>query len=172
MADEFDGTLGFGDEPGVAFFRGGTAALRTAEELTAQFPKQLRSLQCPDCGARLVLKDGKYGIFYGCEKYQETGCKGSHNCNKTTAQPLGIPADTETRKARRNAHEVFDLLWKSQGLNKLTRPQAYLWMQQNLKLSEADAHIAMLDKAGCERLVRVVDRFLHPPTRFDREDPI
>ena len=45
-------------------------------------------------------------------------------------------------------------------------------MQQNLGLTESDAHLAMLDKAGCERLIRAVDRFFNPPTRFDRDEPI
>ena len=166
-----DESLGFADEPRAAFLKGGPK-LRSESELTEQFPRQRRDLKCADCGSNLVLKDGKYGIFYGCVKFRDTGCKGAHNCNKTTSEPLGFPADTETRKARREAHEVFDALWKSQKLNNMSRQAAYQWMQKNLKLAEDDAHIAKLDKAGCEKLIAAVNRFLYPPTRFEREDPI
>lgn len=173
--EEGDETLGFADDPKdiqkIVFLKGGPK-LRSAEELAAAFPKQRYDLKCADCGAKLVLKDGKFGIFYGCVMFRETGCGGSHNCHKTTAEPLGIPANSETRKLRREAHDVFDVLWKSQGLDKMTRDAAYKWMQTNLKLTEQDAHIGKLDKEGCEKLIKAVDRFLHPPTRFEREDVI
>jgi len=168
---EEEDTLGFGDDLDLVF-RGPAPRLRSPEDLKAQFPFRRTNLKCPDCGAKLVLKDGKFGIFYGCEKYAETGCKGSHNCHKNTAEPLGIPADSDTRKARREAHEVFDQLWRDQGLGKMSRQAAYQWMQTHLKLSEEDAHIARLDRAGCERLIKAVNRFLHPPNRFERDDPI
>jgi len=175
MAEEFEGfeddTFGLeGGMPVKAFPP--KSNLRTAEQLATQFPNQSRKLKCADCGSKLVLKDGKYGIFYGCVKFRETGCPGAHNCNKTTAEPLGFPANSETRKLRREAHEVFDKLWQAHGLKKISRQQAYEWMQKHLKLSEEDAHIAKLDKVGCEKLIQTVDRFLNPPTRFDREDPI
>tara|TARA_Y100000310_G_scaffold342463_1_gene445861 strand:+ start:12551 stop:13090 length:540 start_codon:yes stop_codon:yes gene_type:complete len=32
---------------------------------------------CPICGSRLTLRKGKYGLFYGCEKYPD--CIGSAN---------------------------------------------------------------------------------------------
>lgn len=142
--------------------------LRTAEELAAAFPHWRRDLKCPDCGDKLVLKDGKYGIFYGCVKWNETGCKGAHNCHKGTAEPLGIPADSETRAARKVAHEVFDSLWKDKGLGRMSRKAAYEWMQKNLGLYEDDAHIAKLDKDGCEKLIKAVERFVNPPNRLDR----
>jgi hypothetical protein len=31
--------------------------------------------KCPKCGAKLVLKTGKYGKFFGCSKFPK--CKGS-----------------------------------------------------------------------------------------------
>ena len=54
----------------------------------------------------------------------------------------------------------------------MQRQAAYQWMQKNLKLSESDAHIAMLDLAGCEKLIKAVNRFLYPPSRFERDDVI
>ena len=31
---------------------------------------------CPECGANMILKDGKWGKFYGCSNYAKTKCKG------------------------------------------------------------------------------------------------
>lgn len=171
-----DDSIGLEDAPRVPrvedLFNKSGPKIRTAEELARDFPNQRRDLTCPDCGDRLVLKDGKYGIFYGCVKWDETQCKGAHNCHKGTAEPLGIPGNQEVRHLRKQAHEAFDRLWKDQNLRSMTRDQAYRWMQTNLRLSEKDAHIASLDKAGCEKLIRAVDRFYNPPTRFDRDDPL
>ncbi len=30
---------------------------------------------CPICGGQMVLRDGKYGKFYGCSNYSARGCK-------------------------------------------------------------------------------------------------
>ena len=49
--------------------------------------------KCPKCGADMVLKDGKFGKFYGCSKYswnKETSCDG-------TLQLKDIPVRNETK---------------------------------------------------------------------------
>ena len=38
--------------------------------------KNIENGYCPRCGGRLVLREGKYGRFYGCEKYPH--CKFTH----------------------------------------------------------------------------------------------
>jgi ssDNA-binding Zn-finger/Zn-ribbon topoisomerase 1 len=61
--------------------------LRTRAELTAQFPLQSLSAQCPHCRRQsLTLRDGKYGIFYGCSEYPR--CRGTLDANQTTGAPL------------------------------------------------------------------------------------
>ena len=30
---------------------------------------------CPICGGDMVLRKGKYGLFYGCSNYSKTKCK-------------------------------------------------------------------------------------------------
>jgi len=174
MVEDEDDTLGFTDDPNdvmkVVFLKG--PKVRSSEQLARDFPHQRTDLKCGDCGSPMVLRDGKFGIFYGCSKFTETGCKGAHNCHKTTAEPLGIPADTATRKLRKEAHDVFDAIWRENGLAKMSRKESYKWLQANLGLSEDDAHIAKLDQEGCKKLIKAVDRFLHPPTRFEREDVI
>lgn len=53
---------------------------------------------CPECGARMVLRDSKFGLFYGCASYPR--CKATHGAHKATGQPLGIPADGPTKLER------------------------------------------------------------------------
>jgi ssDNA-binding Zn-finger/Zn-ribbon topoisomerase 1 len=54
-------------------------------------------LECGDCGRLLVLKLGRYGRFYGCQKYPT--CKGTVHADEN-GEPLGYPADRETRRSR------------------------------------------------------------------------
>ena len=66
---------------------------------------------CPDCGSDMVLKISKYDPFYGCKRFPK--CKASHGAHgdgsgNKWGEPLGIPVDSETRKARQDAHAVFD----------------------------------------------------------------
>lgn len=38
----------------------------------------------------------------------------------------------------------------------MSRGRAYLWMRTNLNISEEEAHIGMMDKATCQRLMAEV----------------
>jgi hypothetical protein len=62
-------------------------------------PKVRFDLACPDCDAPLVLLAGKFGRFYGCSTYEESGCKGSHSAHPNGA-PKGTPANATVRKLR------------------------------------------------------------------------
>lgn len=178
LPQEEDDTIGFSHEDTLAelFKPSLKPGLRTEEELATQFPRQRKDLKCGDCGSPLVLKDGKFGIFYGCVMYRENGCRGSLNCHKVTSEPLGFPVDSVTRQLRKEAHALFDQLWQANarsqpGAAMMRREEAYKWMAKHLGLSESDAHIAKLDAAGCRRLIATVDRYLNPPDRFGRQDP-
>ena len=65
---------------------------------------------CPECGEPMVLRNSKYGLFYGCSEFPR--CKASHGAHKKTGQPLGTPADGPTKKARIRAHDSFVHLCK------------------------------------------------------------
>jgi ssDNA-binding Zn-finger/Zn-ribbon topoisomerase 1 len=65
-------------------------------------------LVCPDCGAPLKLKVGKFGRFYGCSEWANTRCSGSHGATITGA-PVGIPANKKTRALRKRAVEAIKL---------------------------------------------------------------
>lgn len=112
-------------------------------------------LPCPECGAPLVLKDSKFGKFYGCSRWRFTGCKGSHSAHRDTGKPMGVPAKQEVKRARHEAHRVFDEIWTT---GRMSRKRAYQWMQKVLQLTKRDAHIANFSMEQCARLIEEVHR--------------
>jgi len=98
----------------------------------------------------MVLRESKYGLFYGCQTFPK--CKATHGAHPN-GEPLGVPADAETKKARISVHEAFDELWKS---GEMSRGDAYTWMQEAMELEEDEAHIGMFTKSQCEDLELLV----------------
>jgi hypothetical protein len=111
-------------------------------------------LPCPDCGATLKLREGKYGLFYGCSNWPV--CTGAHGAHPD-GQPLGVPVDKETRKIRIAAHAALELTWEP-GPSQVfgSRGQAYEWVQKALGLTADEAHIAKFDAAMCKRLIEAL----------------
>lgn len=126
-------------------------------------------LICPECGGSMRLKHSKHGLFYGCERWRE-GCKGTHGAHED-GSPLGTPANAATKKARIQAHRIFDRLWKGEKDRRatMTRAQAYAWMQREMNLPRDGAHIGGFDIAQCNSLIALVKK-IHPgvQTMWDR----
>lgn len=108
---------------------------------------------CPDCGGEMVLRNSRYGLFYGCKDFPR--CRATHGAHRD-GRPLGIPADSDTKRARITAHTVFDRLWKNRYMH---RGEAYAWMAREMGLEESEAHIGRFDMNQCERLLAIVDAF-------------
>ena len=106
-------------------------------------------MDCPECDGKMVLRNSKYGTFWGCENYPK--CNATHGAHPD-GTPLGIPADKETKKARMKAHDVFDKLWKRQGMK---RTRAYRWLQERMGLGKEDCHIGRFDIEQCNRVVEI-----------------
>lgn len=102
------------------------------------------------CGSRMVLKKGRFGLFYGCEAWPQ--CDGAAAAHED-GRPMSRPSNKETRAARVRAHKVFDLLWKVDGWK---RTEAYAWMAKAMDITKEEAHIGQLDRAQCERLIELV----------------
>ena len=115
---------------------------------------------CPECGASMALRRGRYGLFYGCVEFRATGCSGVHGAH-ADGTPLGKPGDAATRLARIRAHRALDSLWKLGG--KLSRAGAYRWMQRALGLSKREAHIGRMTREQCDALIAAVDDFEDTP---------
>ncbi len=61
--------------------------------------RSMGGLTCPDCGALMYLRTGRFGLFYGCENYSKTLCRGSVSAD-AHGVPVGVPVDSATRRAR------------------------------------------------------------------------
>lgn len=90
----------------------------TAEEIellrSTPAPEERHDLVCPDCGAPLKLKAGKFGRFYGCSKWEETQCKGSHGAHLDTGAPYGVPVNARIRELRKRIMQTLEELPDSQ----------------------------------------------------------
>ncbi len=108
------------------------------------------SVICP-CKTECNLVDSsvKYGKSYG-PMWLCPNCGASVGCHKGTENPLGVPADYATRKARMAAHTWFDYLWRNHYMG---RNHAYKWMQEVMRLSKDEAHIGSFTIKQCKMLV-------------------
>lgn len=109
-------------------------------------------VNCPDCGAKMVLrqtskfkyKNGDPRPFYGCSRFPL--CKGSHGAHPD-GSPLGTPADKMTKELRIDAHDMMDRWMDAQGFS---RKQGYARLQEDFG---CEVHIGELDAAGCQKLM-------------------
>lgn len=107
-------------------------------------------IACGDCGSPMVLRNSRFGQFYGCTKFP--ACKGTHGAHPD-GKPMGIPANKETKEARITAHAAFDTLWKT---NLMKRKEAYRWMRRAMDLPAKMAHISMFSKEQCALLCALI----------------
>lgn len=125
------------------------------------YPKLRTDLKCGECQAQMVLRESKFGVFYGCTRFPE--CKGSHGAH-ADGRPKGKPGDEATKKARIRAHQIFDQVWKKKLVK--NRGAAYQWMQKAMKISRSEAHIGEFSIDQCNELMRQV--YHHFPSLRDR----
>ena len=116
-------------------------------------PLKILSIKC-FCGSPMILQvHSKYGFYYRC-----IDCKATHGAHQGSKEPLGKPADTETKQLRIMVHTVFDSLWKS---GELTRWQAYIHLARLLGIKSKDCHIGNFDKEMCLKALKVLDENGH-----------
>lgn len=123
----------------------------------AWYERHDHKLECPECGGPMRLRSGKYGPWYGCERYP--ACNGSHGAH-ADGTPLCTPARKDTKRARIAAHTSFDRLWKS---GAMSRTAAYRWMRRAMKMTKEEAHIGNMDFEQCVRLMELVEERLESP---------
>jgi ssDNA-binding Zn-finger/Zn-ribbon topoisomerase 1 len=117
-------------------------------------------LNCPDCGAPMILKQKENGDnYYGCTTEK---CCGYLGCHAGTTAPVGTPATLEVRYLRYKCHKRFDRLWKD---GHFTRTGAYKWLATWFRLPPVKAHIGMFDKEDCLRLMKLLDDFFASQTK-------
>lgn len=65
---------------------------------------------------------------------------------------MGIPANRETKLARRSAHAALD---EVRNVLQLSKSAAYRWLQSAMEMTSDQCHIGKFDKATCEMVVDV-----------------
>jgi ssDNA-binding Zn-finger/Zn-ribbon topoisomerase 1 len=111
----------------------------------------------PDCGGDMVLRDSKFGKFYGCVRWP--ACDATHGAHPD-GTPLGVPANKETKQARMAAHAAFDQLWHraTRAGRKSARSKAYAWLREQLGLTKDQCHIGRFDKAMCQKVIELCEK--------------
>jgi len=89
-------------------------------------------------------------------------CRAWVGVHRGTTRPLGTLAGPEVRRARLEAHDVFDLVWKS-GIRR--RNAAYAALAEHLGIERGACHIGSFDVATCARVVAFADGFLEAHAR-------
>jgi len=115
------------------------------------YPKQRNDLICGDCGSKMILRESPRGLFYGCSTYPV--CMSIHGAHPD-GKPKGTPGNRATKKARIEAHAIFDRIWKEKLVK--NRGAAYHWMMKTLGIPRAKAHISDFSVEQCEQLMKAV----------------
>ena len=141
----------------------GTRFIRNARILPKEEP-----VPCPEDGCRGMLRR-RYSqklssFYYMCD---DPGCDGSVGCTPN-GEIHGIPGDSKTKKARMEAHEVFDQLWKD---GFYSRGKAYKAMAGKMGIDPL--HIGDLNRKQCKALIVLVKEHLeelNAPETWDDDD--
>lgn len=113
---------------------------------------------CPEHNLKMVKRKSKFPgrpFFWGCEMYPLCTYRiGAH----PSGEPLGTPADPETRQWRIKAHDAFDRVWKQWGY---TREEAYNLLSLLMNVPLKDAHIANFNLEQCKKVVAECDKIYY-----------
>lgn len=115
---------------------------------------------CPECNSIAELKRRKLITgnnddnewVWVCKHYPK--CDTYVGCHPSTFRPLGTMAGYNLRQLRWRAHKSLDTSWRG---GHMTRSEAYEELALALGVEEKDAHIGMLNKEQCEKVVEVFD---------------
>ncbi len=113
---------------------------------------------CPECGSDLILRESKKykRIFWGCITFPKCDSgHGAHQYGELRGEPLGIPANKETKQWRMKAHAIFDKLWKDK---LMSRKDAYKHLQLIMNIPKDIAHISMFNIDLCKKLIEVLSK--------------
>ena len=128
----------------------------------------MRGEICPYCGAKPELVDsaevynGKsFGPIYICRP-----CNAYVGVYENSNKPLGRLADAELREMKKQAHDIFDQIWRLG--YKRGRYHAYRWLSQQLQRPSEYTHIGMMDVDECQKVIDLSKAYLYSkdPEKF------
>lgn len=114
---------------------------------------------CHYCGSQVSIEQNKeiYGRNYGDYPWiylcDSPACKAYVGIHPDTNIPLGTLADAKTRKARKEAKDVFTAWYKT---IRIDRGRAYQLLANALKLPKEECHFGWFDVDACEAAKKAV----------------
>ena len=137
-----------------------------AREQAAIAGEQLkRGPDCPYCSGPSELVDGSviyphrndipFSHYYLCSP-----CQAWVGCHPKTKTALGSLANRELRFARKEAHRLFDPIWKNRVYHdrvpqREARTDAYAWLAEQMGLPRDHCHIGSMDLEACRRAIYI-----------------
>lgn len=79
------------------------------------------------------------------------------NWGPQTRYRKGAGRNEELRKARHEAHKVFDQIWRKR---LLTRTEAYYWLAVQMGWPRGDCHMGMMTAAECAKVIELSRAYL------------
>lgn len=124
--------------------------------------KQVK-ITCPYCGSKAFLRPAKTvrrgaepgEKAYVCARYPACGAYVA--AHRESGLPMGTLADKALRRKRQEAHCALSRFWEH---GYMSRKEAYRWLQVQLGLPEAEAHIGHFSEYRCEQVIRLCGQFL------------
>ena len=80
-------------------------------------------------------------------------CKAWVGCYPNSRTPLGVLANEELRKLKKEVHDAFDPIWRN---GRMSRSQAYKWLSGALNIPAAETHVGMFSPDRCREALEVV----------------
>ena len=110
------------------------------------------SVMCPDCQSEMTLREGKYGKFMGCTNYPR--CTTTQKVDQETGEPIGVPAGEKLKAERKKAHEVFEIWWPEEGID---RQEAHIWLAEEMGMARDECKIGNMDMEQCGRVIQLIE---------------
>ena len=121
------------------------------------------AVKCPYCQSQAELVTGKVIYphrqdLHSLNFWRCAPCDAYVACHKPGkgygdgSRPLGRLANGTLRRAKRDAHEAFDPIWKLGGMK---RKDAYVWLAKELGIGVDECHIGEFDADMCCRVVGI-----------------
>lgn len=114
-------------------------------------------VHCPYCGSPVIktTNDKIYGKIYGNgQVYMCTGCDAYVGCHDH-GEPLGRLANARLRELKKEAHALFDPIWKTK---KMSRGNAYGYLAKALGIPKSECHFGWFDEDTLLKAIDVLKR--------------
>lgn len=124
-------------------------------EITA-VPEAERPVLCIECGSAAEVVGGEriypHRPDLSHKRFWLCSCGAYCGSHGLTTRALGSPCGPVTRRARLEAHDWFDQIWKTRQMD---RSRAYQWLSDQMGIPKERTHIGMMTAAQAWRVVEI-----------------